>query len=189
MTYSLLLRRACRYSLNIQAHATRPHLLFLPKSGLACVQMILHWLRQIDAGHYVVLCGISRDENDVNDSMPGDRRECTVSHADAVNVRAEDGRYVRDVNVSAFLSDLPSGSTSGRSVNGALVPLENEERSMRFCMGDASGSTSQEANVIDAIESGASALLVDEDVSAANFMAHDRMHVMKRQFRWRTGRD
>jgi predicted ABC-class ATPase len=61
---------------------------------------------------------------------------------------------------------------------------------MRFCTGDASGSTSQAANVIEAIESGASALLVDEDVSAALFMAHDgRMRVMKRQFSWRTGRD
>lgn len=42
-----------------------------------------------------------------------------------------------------------------------------------FSTKEASGSTSQAANVADAIEMGASALLVDEDVSAANFMSRD----------------
>ena len=106
----------------------------------------------------------------VYDSIPGDGRERVVSHADAVSVRAEDGRYADSVNVSAFLSDLPSG----RSVNGASV-ADADRDTTRFSTGDALGSTSQAANVIESIESGASALLVDEDVSAANFMARDVM--------------
>ena len=110
----------------------------------------------------------------VYDSIPGDGRERVVSHADAVSVRAEDGRYADSVNVSAFLSDLPSG----RSVNGASV-ADADRDTTRFSTGDALGSTSQAANVIESIESGASALLVDEDVSAANFMARDgRMRAM-----------
>ena len=44
---------------------------------------------------------------------------------------------------------------------------------------DASGSTSQAANIIEAIESSASALLMNKDVSAVNFMACDgRMRAM-----------
>lgn len=43
---------------------------------------------------------------------------------------------------------------------------------------DASGSTSQAANIQEALELGATALLLDEDVCATNFMIRDaRMQV------------
>ncbi|KAL9187235.1 hypothetical protein ACHAXT_001338 [Thalassiosira profunda] len=109
----------------------------------------------------------------VYDNPPGDGRERCVAHDDAVSIRAEDGRYVNRCNVSAFISNLPSG----RSINGASI--SSKQDTSTFSTRDASGSTSQAANVIEALEGGASALLVDEDVSAANFMARDgRMRAM-----------
>jgi hypothetical protein len=98
----------------------------------------------------------------VYNKVPGDGREFCVSVNDAVSVRAEDGRYVNNCNVSAFISNLPAPK-------GVTSTLDTKKFSTR----EASGSTSQAANVSEAIEMGASVLLVDEDVSAANFMARD----------------
>lgn len=98
----------------------------------------------------------------------GDGRELCVTVEDAVTVRAEDGRYVNNCNISAFISNLPTPP-------GVVSALDTSH----FSTGEASGSTSQAANVVEAIEMGASSLLVDEDVSAANFMARDgRMRAM-----------
>jgi hypothetical protein len=110
----------------------------------------------------------------VYDNLPFDGRERVVTHIDAVSIRAEDGRYVHNTNVSAFISNLPSG----KSINGASI-VSTKHDTTKFSTKDASGSTSQAANVIEALEAGASTLLVDEDVSAANFMARDgRMRAM-----------
>ena len=138
----------------------------------------------------------------VYNKIPFDGREFCVTHVDAVNVRAEDGRYVHNVNVRAFISNLPqlgsssssssssSCSSSSASMNNTNVRqqqvvedeevlLQQQKRIQSFTTKDASGSTSQAANIIEALESGASTLLVDEDVSAANFMARDgRMRAM-----------
>ena len=89
----------------------------------------------------------------VYNKIPGDGREYCVSVADAMVIRAEDGRYVNNANVSAFISNLPTLPGG----NGAVDTTH-------FSTGEASGSTSQATNVVDAIEMGASALLVDEDV-------------------------
>lgn len=99
----------------------------------------------------------------VYDKVPGDGREYCVTVQDAVTVRAEDGRYVNKCNVSAFISNLPTLEAC------TAQAIDTREFSTR----EASGSTSQAANVSEAIEMGATALLVDEDVSAANFMARD----------------
>ena len=40
---------------------------------------------------------------------------------------------------------------------------------------DASGSTSQAANVVESLEAGTSLLLIDEDTSATNFMVRDEL--------------
>ncbi len=88
--------------------------------------------------------------------VPGDGREWCVSDAALVKVRAEDGRRVEQVDISAFIADLPQGRST-RS----------------FCSDDASGSTSQAANIAEALELGASGLLLDEDTSATNFMLRD----------------
>lgn len=87
----------------------------------------------------------------------GDGRELCVTDIGALFVRAEDGRYVNNTNVSAFISNLPTTGTN----------------TSKFSTNEASGSTSQATNVAEAIEMGATAMLVDEDVSAANFMSRD----------------
>ena len=92
----------------------------------------------------------------VYDHVPGDGRELVVAREDAVKIRAEDGRSVSGVDISAMIGDLPGG----RSTEDFSTP-------------NASGSTSQAANIAEAIEAGTSVLLVDEDTSATNFMIRD----------------
>lgn len=98
----------------------------------------------------------------VYNKVPGDGREFCATVNDAVTIRAEDGRYVNNCNVSAFISNLPTPPGVSQTIDTS-----------HFSTGEASGSTSQAANVAEAIEMGATAFLVDEDVSAANFMARD----------------
>ncbi len=105
----------------------------------------------------------------VYNKIPGDGREYCVTCENALVIRAEDGRYVNNCNVSAFISNLPFTSFNNSSNNKD----DKDDSNFYFSSSDASGSTSQAANVVEAIEMGASALLVDEDVSAANFMARD----------------
>ena len=101
----------------------------------------------------------------VYDHVPGDGRELVVAPGDAVKVRAEDGRSVAGVDISAMIGDLPGG----RSTRSFSSP-------------NASGSTSQAANIAEALEVGTSLLLVDEDTSATNFMIRDeRMRELVRR--------
>lgn len=90
------------------------------------------------------------------DHIPGDGRETVVSSPHAVKIRAEDGRPVHAVDISPFLGSLPGGRTT--------TP---------FVTRDASGSTSQAASILEAIEAGADLLLVDEDTSATNLLVRD----------------
>ncbi len=96
-------------------------------------------------------------ENGVWDHIPGDGRELVVTDPSAAKIRAEDGRSVASVDISPFIHNLPRG-TSTTSFSTEL----------------ASGSTSQAAALVEALESGSSALLLDEDTSATNFMIRDR---------------
>jgi predicted ABC-class ATPase len=101
----------------------------------------------------------------VYDHVPGDGRELVVARGDAVRVRAEDGRSVSGVDISAMIGELPGG----RSTKDFSTP-------------NASGSTSQAANIAEAVEVGTSLLLVDEDTSATNFMIRDeRMRELVRR--------
>ncbi|WP_226362430.1 ABC-ATPase domain-containing protein [Pseudonocardia sp. ICBG1142] len=95
-------------------------------------------------------------ENGVYDHVPGDGRELVVARADAVSVRAEDERSVQRVDVSAFVTGLPSGN-----------PTDD------FSTESASGSTSQAAATVEALEAGAGVLLIDEDTAATNAMIRD----------------
>ncbi len=92
----------------------------------------------------------------VYDHVPGDGRELVVARGDAVKIRAEDGRSVSGVDISAMIGELPGGRST-------------ED----FSTTNASGSTSQATNIAEAIEAGTSLLLVDEDTSATNFMIRD----------------
>jgi predicted ABC-class ATPase len=101
----------------------------------------------------------------VYDHVPGDGRELVVARGDAVKIRAEDGRSVSGVDISAMIGELPGG----RSTKDFSSP-------------NASGSTSQAANIAEAIEVGTSLLLGDEDTSATNFMIRDeRMRELVRR--------
>ena len=94
----------------------------------------------------------------VYDHIAGDGREYVITDPSAVKIRAEDGRSIRKTDISLFISGLPNGKDT--------VAFETE---------DASGSTSQAANVIESIEAGTSLLLIDEDTSATNFMVRDEL--------------
>lgn len=98
----------------------------------------------------------------VYDKVPGDGREFCVTVPLTTTIRAEDGRYVQNCNISAFISNLPT-------LPGSTNAVDTEH----FSSAEASGSTSQAANVAEAMELGAKVFLIDEDVSAANFMARD----------------
>ncbi len=95
-------------------------------------------------------------ERGVHPHVPGDGREYVVSRGDLVKIRAEDGRRVERVDIGAFIGELPHG-----------------RRTDAFTSDDASGSTSQAANIVEALEVGTSGLLLDEDTSATNFMVRD----------------
>lgn len=93
----------------------------------------------------------------VYNHIPDDGRELVVTDPGAVKIRAEDGRSIAGVDISAFINQLPQG----RSTTNFSTP-------------NASGSTSQAANIIEALEAVAKLLLVDEDTAATNFMIRDR---------------
>ncbi|WP_138419258.1 ABC-ATPase domain-containing protein [Aquibacillus sediminis] len=95
-------------------------------------------------------------ERGVYHHIIGDGREYVLTDPTAVKVRAEDGRQVTTVNISSFINDLP-----------------HKQDTNRFTTENASGSTSQAANVVEALEAGAGTLLIDEDTSATNFMIRD----------------
>ncbi len=92
----------------------------------------------------------------VYNHIPDDGRELAVTVNSAVKIRAEDGRRVEKVNISPFINNLPFNRDT-----------------VRFSTDDASGSTSQAANIIEALEAGAELLIIDEDTSATNFMIRD----------------
>ena len=101
----------------------------------------------------------------VYDHVPGDGREYVVTRPDAVKIRAEDGRSVAGVDISGMIGALPGG----RPTTGFSTP-------------NASGSTSQAANIAESLEIGTTLLLVDEDTSATNFMIRDeRMRELVRK--------
>lgn len=95
-------------------------------------------------------------ERGVYNHVAGDGREFAITVADAASLRAEDGRAVTGVDISQFINNLPQGTDTHD-----------------FSTPNASGSTSQSAGLIEALEAGASTLLIDEDTSATNFMIRD----------------
>ncbi len=93
----------------------------------------------------------------IYDHAPGDGRELCITEESAVTISAEDGRSVKHVNIFPFIRWIPGGDPED------------------FSTEHASGSTSQAANIMEAVDCGARLLLIDEDRSAANFMIRDRM--------------
>lgn len=94
----------------------------------------------------------------VYNHISGDGRELVITDDSAFKIRAEDGRAVTGEDISLFINNIPSGKDT-----------------RKFFTENASGSTSQAANIIEAIESGSKVLLLDEDTSATNFMMRDEL--------------
>lgn len=94
----------------------------------------------------------------VYNHIEGDGREFVITDDSALKVRAEDGRAITKTDISLFINNLPNGKDT-----------------KSFYTENASGSTSQAANIIEGIESGTKLFLIDEDTSATNFMIRDRI--------------
>lgn len=92
----------------------------------------------------------------VYNHIEGDGRELVITDNSAMKVRAEDGRSIKNTDISLFIDNLPNGKDT-----------------VSFTTENASGSTSQAANIIEAIEAKSKTLLIDEDTSATNFMIRD----------------
>lgn len=92
----------------------------------------------------------------VYDHIAGDGREYVATDVTAVKIRAEDGRSIKKTDISMFINNLP-----------------NDRDTRSFSTEDASGSTSQAANVIEAMEAATRLFLIDEDTCATNFMVRD----------------
>lgn len=97
-------------------------------------------------------------QNGVYNHIGGDGRELVITDDSAVKLRAEDGRSIKSVDISPFISNLP-----------------NKKDTAHFSTEDASGSTSQAANLMEGVEAGSSLFLIDEDTSATNFMIRDQL--------------
>ncbi len=97
-------------------------------------------------------------EMGVYNHIAGDGREYVITDSSAMKIRAEDGRSIKNTDVSMFINHLPNGKNT-----------------KHFSTEDASGSTSQAANVIEAMEAETKVFLIDEDTSATNFMIRDEL--------------
>lgn len=97
-------------------------------------------------------------EQGVYNHIAGDGREYVLSRDYAMKIRAEDGRSVLHSDISMFINHLPNGQDT-----------------TDFSTENASGSTSQAANLVEALEAGSRLMLLDEDTSATNFMIRDKV--------------
>ncbi|RLC51077.1 MAG: ATPase [Candidatus Cloacimonadota bacterium] len=92
----------------------------------------------------------------IYDHIPGDGREFCVSLPKSVKIRAYSGRNIEKTDISQFIKNLPF-----------------QKETTAFSTQNASGSTSQAANIMEAVEVGADVLLMDEDTCATNLMIRD----------------
>lgn len=95
-------------------------------------------------------------ERGVYNHIAGDGREYVITDETAFKLRAEEGRSIHEENISIFINHLPTKADTAD-----------------FTTENASGSTSQAANTVEALAAGSTVLLIDEDTSATNFMVRD----------------
>lgn len=129
----------------------------LPHKGVICGMGIRKGITLIVGGGYhgksTILTAL---ELGVYNHIAGDGREYVIADDTAVKLRSEDGRFIKNVDISMFINDLPSKTNTHD-----------------FSTKDASGSTSQAAGIVESIEAGSHLFLLDEDTSATNFMVRD----------------
>lgn len=131
----------------------------LPHHGTLCGMGIKRGITLVVGGGYHGKSTLLKAlESGVYNHIAGDGREYVITDDTAVKIRAEDGRSVKKTDISMFIGNLP-----------------NRKDTRAFSTEDASGSTSQAANMIEAMEAGAEVFLIDEDTSATNFMIRDEL--------------
>ena len=129
----------------------------LPNKGQISGMGIKKGINLIVGGGYHGKSTILRAlELGVYNHIEGDGREYVITDDTALKVRAEDGRVIHNDDISLFINNLP-----------------NKKNTKKFTSENASGSTSQAANIIEGIESSTKLFLIDEDTSATNFMIRD----------------
>lgn len=152
-------KRPMRKCIRFQSPETMEVEMDLPNHGMIRGMGISKGITLIVGGGYhgksTLLKAI---EQGIYNHIAGDGREYVITCEDAVKVRAEDGRSITHVNISPFINDLP-----------------NKKDTRDFSTEDASGSTSQAANVVEAVQAGSKLLLIDEDTCATNFMVRDQL--------------
>lgn len=136
---------------SLRAQVTLPHAGTITGMAVATGVSII-----VGGGFHGKSTLLSAIQHGVYPHVPGDGRELVATVANAVKVRAADGRAVTGVDVSPFMSELPGGIDTSR-----------------FSTVNASGSTSQAAALMEAVEVGSSLLLIDEDTSATNLLIRD----------------
>ena len=87
--------------------------------------------------------------------IPGDGREHVVTLSDAVQVEADPGRSIQEVNVTPFITEMDDADPASYSTDSADAFM------------------SQAAGVIESLEVGARVLLIDESTSAPSFLTTD----------------
>lgn len=131
----------------------------LPHAGMLCGMGIKKGVTLVVGGGYHGKSTLLKAlEAGVYNHIAGDGREYVITDDTAMKIRAEDGRCVKKTDISMFIGTLPNGKDT-----------------KSFSTEDASGSTSQAANMIEAMEAGSHAFLIDEDTSATNFMIRDEL--------------
>ena len=152
-------KRPMRKCIRFQSPETMEVEMDLPNHGMIRGMGISKGITLIVGGGYhgksTLLKAI---EQGIYNHIAGDGREYVIACEDAVKVRAEDGRSITHVNISPFINDLP-----------------NKKDTRDFSTEDASGSTSQAANVVEAVQADSKLLLIDEDTCATNFMVRDQL--------------
>ena len=94
----------------------------------------------------------------VYNHIPGDGRELVVAVGDTVGIRVEEGRRIENVDISPFYATYGGVDAKHYSARQASLPV------------------SQAANFMEALEIGASLVIIDEDTSSAELMSRDARH-------------
>ena len=128
-----------------------PHRGTITGMGIPCGITLI-----VGGGYHCKSTLLNALELGIYDHISDDGREYVITDPSAQKLRSEDGRFIKDVDISLFINDLP-----------------NKKDTLCFSTEDASGSTSQAAGIVESMEAGSKVFLLDEDTSATNFMVRD----------------
>ena len=136
---------------NLRVSMELPHRGTITGMGIPCGITLI-----VGGGYHGKSTLLNALELGIYDHISGDGREYVITDPSAQKLRSEDGRFIKDVDISLFINDLP-----------------NKKDTRCFSTEDASGSTSQAAGIVESMEAGSKVFLLDEDTSATNFMVRD----------------